>query len=144
MDMRGSIWTLSNVLSSKFFRLIGDNIVWTNICVLFVAIFVKCLRLIQNKFIQYFSLATVFTLAKQHDINFFLLWILKEYHRTTQQWMTTVIECFKVRWKRQLQAKLVMISVMLVCVPIWRIFGRNCGRHFLVSDFKLPTSAYVA
>ena len=57
--------------SSKFFRLIGDNIVYTNICVLSAAIFVKCLRLIQNKFIQYFSLATVFILAKQHDIKFF-------------------------------------------------------------------------
>ena len=70
------------MLSSNFFRLIGDNIVHTNICVLFVAIFVKCLRLIQNKFIQYFSLATVFILAKQHDIKFFLLSVLKEYQRT--------------------------------------------------------------
>ena len=64
--------------------LIGDNIVHTNICVLYVAIFAKCLRLIQNKFIQYFSLATVFILAKQLDLKFFLLSVLKEYQRTIQ------------------------------------------------------------
>ena len=72
------------MLSSKFFRLIGDNIVHINIGVLSVAIFVKCLRLIQNKFIQYFSLATVFILAKQHDLKFFLLSVVKEYQRTIQ------------------------------------------------------------
>ena len=71
-----------NALSSKFFRLIGDNIIHINIGILVVAIFVKYLRLIQNKFIQYFSLATVFILAKQHDLKLFLFWILKEYQRT--------------------------------------------------------------
>ena len=46
--------------------------------------------------------------------------------------MATVIECFKVRWKRQFQAKLVTMSVMLDCMPIWTMFGLSYGRYFLI------------